>query len=417
MSAAVLALLALLLAIALSMTTRVNVGLVGIALAWLIGVYAAHMKVDAVVAGFPASLFLTLAGVTFLFAIAKSNGTLDALALRSARLVRGNAALLPPLFFVLAGVLATIGPGAVASVALVAPIAMPIGATAGVSSLLSAIMIGTGANAGNLSPISAVGAMVNALLAKQGLGGHEWRVWAANFIAHLIVAAATYVLLGGLQLIRKGRSVEMVEVIAPPLERRQWLTIGVTGVWMVAVVLLRVNVGLAAFGAGTLLLLSRAADERDTIAKIPLDIILMVCGVTMLIGVLEATGGMELFTGLIARVASARTLNAVIAFVTGAISTYSSTSGVVLPAFLPMVPGLVRQVGGGDPLAVALSINVGSALVDVSPLSTIGALCVAAVADRAAGKDLFNRLLAFGLSMIIVGALLAGLFANSFARV
>ena len=416
MSPAVLALLALLLAIALSMTTRVNVGLVAIVLAWLIGVYAAHMKVDAVMAGFPASLFLTLAGVTFLFAISKSNGTLDALALRSARLVHGNAALLPPLFFVLAGLLATVGPGAVASVALVAPIAMPIGAAAGVPNLLSAIMIGTGANAGNLSPISAVGAMVNTLLAKQGLGGREWLIWSANFIAHLLVAAASYVALGGLRLVRHGSTVETVELVAAPLDRRQRLTIAVTVAWMLAVVLLRVHVGLAAFGAGTLLLLARAADERDTIAKIPLDIIIMVCGVTMLIGVLEATGGMELFTGLIARVANARTINAVIAFVTGAISTYSSTSGVVLPAFLPMVPGLVRQVGGGDSLAVALSINVGSALVDVSPLSTIGALCVAAVADRAAGKDLFNKLLIFGLSMILVGALLAGLFADAFSR-
>ena len=73
-----------------------------------------------------------------------------------------------------------------------------------------------------------------------------------------------------------------------------------------------------------------------------------------------------------------------IAFVTGLISTYSSTSGVVLPTFLPTVPGLVRELGGGDPLAIALSINVGASLVDVSPLSTLGALCVAAVADAGA---------------------------------
>jgi hypothetical protein len=136
----------------------------------------------------------------------------------------------------------------------------------------------------------------------------------------------------------------------------------------------------------------------------------------MLIAVLEATGGMDLFTGMVARVASPTTLNAVIAFVTGIISTYSSTSGVVLPAFLPMVPGLVRQVGGGDPLAVALSINVGSALVDVSPLSTLGALCVATVVDPVAARDLFGKLLIWGLSMAIVGAALCGLLAGSFAR-
>ena len=89
--------------------------------------------------------------------------------------------------------------------------------------------------------------------------------------------------------------------------------------------------------------------------------------------------------------ASPASVNGAIAFVTGAISTYSSTSGVVLPAFLPTVPKLVASVGGGDPLAIALSINVGSSLVDVSPLSTLGALCVAAVPDPAASRGCFRR--------------------------
>ena len=307
---AVLALLALVAAILLSMTTRVNVGLLSIALAWAIGVYAAHMKVDAVIAGFPSSLFITLAGVTFLFAIAKSNGTLDLLAHRAARLVRGNAGLLPLVFFALACALSTIGPGAVASVALVAPIAMATGAKAGVPYLMTAIMVGTGANAGNLSPISAVGAMVDALLAKIGLAGHEWKVWAANFLAHLLVAIVAYFLFGGVRLFRAGQTALATDAV-PPFERRHWLTIAVTAAWMLLVIALRVNVGLAAFAAGTLLVLGGVAEERDVIPRIPLDIIFMVTGVTMLIGVLEATGGMELFTGMIARVASPASLNAV----------------------------------------------------------------------------------------------------------
>jgi di/tricarboxylate transporter len=286
---------------------------------------------------------------------------------------------------------------------------------AGVPNLLSAIMVATGANAGNLSPISAVGAMVNGLMAKIGLPGQEWKVWAANFLAHVLVAIVAYLLFGGPRLLRAGPTVD-IDLSVPRFERRHWLTIGVAAAWMVAVIALRVHVGLAAFAAGTLLVLARAADERDVIPRIPLDIIFMVTGVTMLVAVLEATGGMDLFTGMIARVANPSTLNAVIAFVTGIISTYSSTSGVVLPAFLPMVPGLVRQVGGGDPLAVALSINVGSALVDVSPLSTLGALCVATVVDPVAARDLFRKLLIWGLSMAVVGAVLCGLLAGSFAR-
>ena len=148
----------------------------------------------------------------------------------------------------------------------------------------------------------------------------------------------------------------------------------------------------------------------------PWGIIMMVCGVSVLIGVLEKTGGMELFTSLLARLASPSSINGVIAFVTGAISTYSSTSGVVMPAFLPTIPSLVGQLGGGDPVAIPLSINVGSSLVDVSPLSTIGALAVAAVSDQQQSRELFRQLMTWGLSMTIIGAAFCQLFAGALAR-
>ena len=125
---------------------------------------------------------------------------------------------------------------------------------------------------------------------------------------------------------------------------------------------------------------------------------------------------MDLFTSLLARLASPSTVNGVVAFVTGLISSWSSTTGVVLPTFLPAVPGLVAKVGGGDPLAVALSINVGGSLVDVSPLSTLGALCVAAVTDVTDARVLFRQLLIWGLSMSVVGAILCQALAGMFAR-
>jgi hypothetical protein len=65
---------------------------------------------------------------------------------------------------------------------------------------------------------------------------------------------------------------------------------------------------------------------------------------------------------------------------------------------------------------VALSINVGSAMVDVSPLSTLGALCVATVADPGEARVLFRQLLFWGLSMSVVAALLCQFFAGFIAR-
>ena len=176
------------------------------------------------------------------------------------------------------------------------------------------------------------------------------------------------------------------------------------------------SIGLSACAAAAVIILAGASDENGAIKRMPWSAIVMVCGVTMLVALVEKTGGMDVFTSLLAKLARPATVNGVIAFVKGLISTYSSTSAVVLPTFLPTVPGLVQQVNGGDPLAVALSINVGASIVDVSPLSTLGALCVAAVADPEAARDLFRKLLVWGFSMAVVGALMCQLFANAFAR-
>jgi di/tricarboxylate transporter len=148
---------------------------------------------------------------------------------------------------------------------------------------------------------------------------------------------------------------------------------------------------------------------------VPWAVIVMVCGVSVLIGVLEGTGGLDLFSSALARIATPSTVNGVIAFITGTISTYSSTSGVVYPTFLPTVPALVQKLGGGDPLEIALSINVGAALVDVSPLSTIGALCIAALPEGHDATRLFRHLLVWGLSMTVAGALFCQFAIRFFA--
>jgi di/tricarboxylate transporter len=276
-------------------------------------------------------------------------------------------------------------------------------------------MVVNGANSGNLSPVSAVGVIANAKMAEAGLGSHALKVWAANFLAHLVVTAVAYVALGGHRA--RGRTSE-AEVFVPTgggTSRAHWLTIAVAGAWIVSVVVWRAPLAVSAFVAALLLILLRAADEAAAFKRMPWPAIVMVAGMSVLVSVVERTGGMGLFTTLLARLATPVTVNGVVAFVTGLISIYSSTSGVVLPTFLPTVPGLVRELGGGDPLAMALSINVGSSLVDASPLSTLGALCVAAVASNEA-PDLFRKLMIWGIGMSVAGALLCQLLAGPFAR-
>jgi di/tricarboxylate transporter len=307
-----------------------------------------------------------------------------------------------------------IGPGAIAASALVAPLAMTAGIAAGVPPFLMALMVANGGNAGNLSPFSAVGVIVHAQMDKAGLPNNDWSVFAANFVAHAVVAAAAYLLFGGLKLLRAPR-VAPVGEDAGTLTGRQWFTLAVLIAWIAGVVVFKVNPGLSAFAAAALLIMVRAAEDHAAVAAVPWSVLLMVSGVSVLVGVLEKTGGMELFSALLARIATPGTVNGAMAFVSGLISTYSSTSGVVYPAFLPMVPGIVARLGGGNPLEVALSINVSAAIVDVSPLSTIGALCVAGLPAGGDAKRLFRQMLLWGLSMVVVGALFCQFFIRFFA--
>ncbi len=402
MSPAALSVLALLLVMAASFGTRLNVGVLAVALAWVVAVFGAGWKPDAVMAVFPASLFVTLLGVTLLFGVMQANGTMGALTQRALHACGTRVGWLPALFFGLACTLSTMGPGAIAAVALLAPVGMAAGARAGIPALLTALMLGNGANAGNLSPFSAVGVIVAAGMAKAGLTGYHWQVWAANFVAHALAALLAWAVFGGPGLMRERSRVELGTVA--PLSRSHWVTLAVGTAWVAAVVVWKVNIGLAAFAAAAILVVGRAGDDAAMLRQVPWAVIVMVCGVSVLIGVLEGTGGLDLFSSALATIATPATVNGMIALITGTISTYSSTSGVVYPTFLPTVPALVQKLGGGNPLEIALSINVGAALVDVSPLSTIGALCVAALPEGHDAAPLFRRLLVWGLSMTVAGA-------------
>ena len=407
MSLAWVSVAALVLAITLSCTTTINVGVLSLALALLVGVGLADMTTAQVLEGFPVDLLVTLVGVTLLFAIADVNGTLARFTERAVRLCRGHAGALPVMFFFIGFVVATIGAGATPASALLAPPAMAVAARAGIPPLLMAIMAGNGALAGTLSPFAPTGIVAHGVMARIGLPGVEWWTFTYNAIAHALVGFGGFLLLGGWKLFRAAARADAAEVEkAEPMTTQHWLTAAGVVALIAAVAGFGVNVGMVALIVAATLILLRAVDESKAIARMPWGVILMVTGVTVLVALLQETEGLALITNGIARLSTPTTIEPIVGFGVGLVSVYSSTSGVVLPAFLPMVPDLAMRLGGLDPLPIAWSMNVAASLVDLSSLSTGGALFIAGAAGFADTRKLFNQLLAWGLSMTLVGALL-----------
>ena len=147
-----------------------------------------------------------------------------------------------------------------------------------------------------------------------------------------------------------------------------------------------------------------AAGWRVAVGKMPWRVIALVVTISTGVGLLERAGGLQWLQAAVAGWSTPATVHPLLALLTGLISAYSSTSAVVLPAFLPMVPGLAARLPGTDPLALAISVNIGSAMVDVSPLSTIGALCIAAAPEGVDRGRLFTRLMIWGFAMALVAA-------------
>jgi di/tricarboxylate transporter len=417
MDLAWISLAALLLVVVVSCTSTVNAGVLSIALAWVLGVYVAPalgttLTVKQLVAGFPTDLCLSLLGVTLLFSQAQSNGTLEKVARFAVRGCRGNLGMIPVMFFVLSMILSSMGAGNIAGTALMAPLAMVLAHRAGIPAFLMAIMVAHGALAGAVSPLAPTGIIADRLMQDDlGLSNHEIPLYLYNLAANAAVGLGGYLLFGGWRLFGRvfdenDRPSDEAATGVEAWSAAHLLTLGVIGLLVTSVIFLKVDIGMGAFAGAVVLTLVGAADERKAIEKIPWSVILMVCGVTVLTSLLDKTGGLSRFASLVSGMSTPQTVPGVIALASGVLSVYSSTSGVVLPAVMPAIPDVIAQLGGGDPFAIACSVIVTGHVVDSSPLSTIGALCIASAPAIESRQKLFNQMLAWGLSMSVVGAIL-----------
>ncbi|MGH8966350.1 MAG: SLC13 family permease, partial [Actinomycetes bacterium] len=94
MSIHVISILVLVIAFVIATMFPINLGAIALVAAFVIGSFVLEGSpddiADGIFDGFPGSLFVTLVGVTFLFAIARANGTVDWLVHRSVQGVRGR---------------------------------------------------------------------------------------------------------------------------------------------------------------------------------------------------------------------------------------------------------------------------------------------------------------------------------------
>jgi di/tricarboxylate transporter len=407
-----ISLIALAVAIVISIWKKINLGILSLALAFVIGVLLGGKTPKEIVAGYPADLLITLLGISFFFGIANTNGTMDKLMKYAVKSVRGKVGLLPIVIFFAAAIVSSVGAGQISTAAMFASPALLLATETGINPLLMAIMVGCGAQAGIMSPLCPNGIVGNRVIAEMGITeDYSIQFWLHTLVAFLIAALVSYFVYGGTKLWGKdvsGINLESFQNITiEPFDKKQKVTIGAIILLIVLAIGFRLHVGFTALVISSVLLLAGMVNENECFKNIPWKAIVLVTGVSVLVNLMKNIGGLDLFSSIIASISTPFTVTLVVGFIAALVSAYASTSGVILPAFLPMVPSLVDKLGGGPSMVTALifTVVVAGHLTDVSPLSTTGAVIVAGAPKGVNEGKLYSGLLIFGFAMSVFAAL------------
>lgn len=446
MSTELIPILALVVMFLAATVFPVNMGALGFVAAFFVGTLAVGMGADEIIAGFPSSLFLTLVGITYLFAIAQNNGTVDLLVRGAVRLVGGRVALIPWVMFGITGVLTSIGALGPAAVAIVAPIALGFAARYKINALLMGMMVIHGAQAGGFSPISIYGVTVNNIAANAGLVNSPLTLFLGSLFFNAAIGALLFMFLGGRSLI--GRSVhdedgsrpdgdsggvggsgsrtvmrgfgsstprpsgQTVTVEnAPPLATAvkaitfdQILTlVGLASLALFALVL-DLDVGFIAMTVAVVLALASPKAQKGAINQISWSTVLLIGGVLTFVGVLQEAGTVEYVGDSVASIGIPLLVALLLCYIGAIVSAFASSTailGVTIPLAVPFL--LAGEVGA---IGVIVALSIASTIVDVSPFSTNGALVLANAQDI--DRDVFyKQILKYSALVVVIGPLVA----------
>jgi di/tricarboxylate transporter len=389
---------------------NIHLGVLMLPAACAVGVWLAGMSLRDIVAGFPVGILVLIAGVTYLFGIAKGNGTIDRVVQTLLAAVGARRGLLPFVFFLITAGVAAMGSPQAGYVVM--PLAMPAARRSGVDPMLMAVAINAGISAGGLAPTSLFGIITNSTARQAGIDFNPLTLLAAAIVANVaLIAAATWLFPGSSPATAPRDSATEPAATSARFTSQQIVTLtGITGLILSVITGLCLgfdpDIGVIAFGFGATLALVYPEAGAEGIRRIDWSTILMIGGIVTFVGVLQRMDAVNLLGHAAMNVGTPLVAALVICMIAGLVSAFASTTGI-LAALVPMAVPLAAS-GGVAGWALITAIGVCATIVDASPFSTTGALLIASAAEdeRPRLKSLLTR---WALSMVIVGPVVAAL--------
>jgi Na+/H+ antiporter NhaD/arsenite permease-like protein len=443
-----IAFLVLVVAFAIGSFTKINAGLIALVAAFGVGTLLAGMTIKDVIGQFPAGLFFILVGATLLFAIVRITGTIDLLAYWAERLAGDRKILVPVLMFLLTAGLASAGAFTPAAIAIVAPVALALGLRFGISTLAMGLVVVQGANAGAFSPVNPFGVLANVMLDEAGASADSLKLYIYCFVFNALLAVVAYMLV---QWIMKRRSAKVegqrqeqspdnsgtgigsqdpdasgavptragsstavmtapvltdtaksgpVKVAVTPM--RLLTLLGLVSL-LVLTTVLGIDVGVASLVVALVLICVKPDLQKPAVESMPWSAIILVTGIVTYVGMLEKMGALKELQEGIAGLGNSSLAALIASYVVAVVSAFASTTGtlgVVSPIINPIAIDPLLS-----PIGVITAIAISSSVVDVSPMSTSGALLMASAQPKDE-RMFFRALLLWAIAMIGIVPLL-----------
>lgn len=407
-----LALLLFLTAIILAFIRHVNIGIVALAMG-VIGVRIFGLTDKDLISGISSGMFCTLVGITLLFSIIKQTGALDLLAQKIVDST-GNRVWLLPITIYLAGfVIAGVGPGAVPALAIIPALAVTTALHVGYNPLMLALIGEFGLIAGRMTSITPEAAIITHAASSAGFENVMPIILVCQTLVTLIYVIIIFLLFKGYKL--KTPKTNLKETKLPSFTKNQILSLLGIPLMLILMIAFKINIGLAAFFVSALLVLFGVAKDGEALKALPWSTIIMVVAVGALLSVVNKVGGIKLMSAAISSIMTSSTAVPLMGISAGLLSLVSSALAVVYPTMMPMCADIAAQVGGVSPVALMAAVGSGGSVAGISPMSTGGALILAALGTNldnftsSQQAKVFVKLLIFSGGSLVLLAIISGL--------
>lgn len=399
---------------------RINAGIFAIAFAFLIGVTLAGQSVSAIINLFPVRVFYNLLIATLFYGFANENGTMEILTKKLVYYFRNAQWSMPLVLFLIAFILSASGANLEASVMLLSPLGFSLAMEMSFNPFLVALGLWAGGCIGNWVPW---GSMTNTFAAMfvDAMGADA--AYAAFNRMLITVAGILVVIVVALFIIYKGYKakghVEINDVEMTPVHKK---TLAIVFISLIVIVIpafiqliapnpvtkwMSANLGIQSVAAisSAIMALLKLADCGSVIKnRVPWNMLVMICGVTMLMGLITPLGITDAASVFLSGGGLPAWLVVPALCAIFALLSFFVSGMVLMPLLVSFTPALMGIGISGATIITAA--QAGSIVSSLSPYSAAGAMSMSGCPEKYR-VEVSGKMIRYAILFSVIVSLLA----------